>query len=463
MRFYSRFGDDAFRTGLHREGASRLREELARERANILVALRRAVMQAPPSLAYKLLVAACLDRGVDRRICVERALALVRRADLDSTLRLRVLGLLGRAYRLLGDVKRCSHTVEQAILLARELQDSGAEATALETRGVLHIDQGDASRGLVFLERSRELAAGVERDQMGSLLFAIGQGHLMNGDRHAATRAFRHSLRVSRRAGDKEREGLVRAQLGRMEELDRMRGAEDAPMLRRAVELQGDTGSPGSLATIQADLAQVLLRVGAADEAARVIGHAVELMVRLGDKRIEAEVRRAWSQVLAAQDHAADSTRQAALALSVAIDSGDRRLVSECQCEVGMLHLRLERLADARTALSASIKSAQRGSVLWARCVGALALVDALQGSPERGLRRLAGIEPEVFVGHTAEQVQFLARRGTVWALLGNLDAARVASGRCEVLLDGVVFSGDSAVGLSRTRLHQAIRRVEQR
>jgi non-specific serine/threonine protein kinase len=225
-----------------------------------------------------------LNRGqhMEGRRWTERILAVTEGPP--GRLHARVLHWAAHVALFQSDHAHATHRVEEALQLARELEDADVEAHALVTMGLLARFRGDLSSAISLFEaavqRGRELG---DVEAKWRALDNLGDAYLQRGELDRARELIEESLAVAARRGD----GWGRAQsthvLGRV--------AEASGDYARASQLLED--SLAQWQAIDADygrhwllmsLARLATRQGDFKRAAALLAEALPLCRQTGDK-----------------------------------------------------------------------------------------------------------------------------------------------------------------------------------
>ena len=125
------------------------------------------------------------------------------------------LGILGIAYKNLGEMRRAIHFYEQALVIDREIGDRKGECDDLGNLGTAYGLLGETRRAIQFIEQAlvidREIG---NRRGEGIDLGNLGNAHLDLGETHRAIQFFEQQLAIVHEIGDRRGEGEALDNLG---------------------------------------------------------------------------------------------------------------------------------------------------------------------------------------------------------------------------------------------------------
>jgi CHAT domain-containing protein/tetratricopeptide (TPR) repeat protein len=279
---------------------------------------------------------------------------------------------------------------EDALRLARRVEDGPQLARALQVKGLLQRQLGDRRAALktqqarLALHRSRGERPG-EADSLNQLALL----HWQLGESETSLPLFHQALERLRNQGERDGElsvlnnlALVLRSQGRLHEA--------LAEARKALALMQDSGHPG-LPTALNNVGSLLDVLGDPHGALGYFGQALEAFRRAGRERDTADT---LSNVAFAHQQLGrpqDALRTFDQALRLARERGDRRAEAAILQNMGSLHRGLGSLDAAKeyleAALSIHVEAGQRRAE--AEVLHELARVHLRQGSEPRALERL--------------------------------------------------------------------------
>ena len=128
---------------------------------------------------------------------------LPRADDADPSLRARALGEAGEFQRVYGDLDRASSYLEQALLVQRELPDTGAVGRTLYMLGRVELAAGRNGRAYEVTEESVAIARGTaDKQPLGERLAQLGEVVYERASLERARPLLEEALRLAREARD---------------------------------------------------------------------------------------------------------------------------------------------------------------------------------------------------------------------------------------------------------------------
>jgi tetratricopeptide (TPR) repeat protein len=129
------------------------------------------------------------------------------------------LGMLGSAYRELGQYPRAIEYLEMALAIAREVADHQSEGAWLGGLGIVCDNQGQYARALDYYEQALKIARDShEQRSESSILGNLATIYRNQGQYARAIEHYEKALLLARNLGDRFREGVCLGNLGRVYE-----------------------------------------------------------------------------------------------------------------------------------------------------------------------------------------------------------------------------------------------------
>jgi predicted ATPase/DNA-binding CsgD family transcriptional regulator len=368
------------------------------------------------------------DDASHTRDRVQAIIGLVGRVTPSPTLvhALHGAGLMAEKH---GEYATCRSLLEQAVVLARQLEDPSALATVLDSLGRQKFIEGRYLEARSLLEESHALLRALNDPiALARLLSHLGFLEFLEGRTDVARGIFQRGLAVAQAAGDQHRVAEFMDNLGNASEVE---GDFDtaAHAFEEAIAIWRQLGQGHWLAMALNNLGKVEIRQGELDSARAHLWEALSLAQRIGNRRRMAYALAAVSALAAALGEA----ERAAMLQAVA---------SATFAEIGAaLPLRSQLLPETHSSAAASLDA----SMTLERAVdeelkrlgGAVPSRDAAKrprsrkgqaGTQPGGLtRRERDVAVLVAAGHTNRQIaeELVLTEGTaenyVQRILGKL------------------------------------------
>ncbi|HEV8344941.1 MAG TPA: tetratricopeptide repeat protein [Vicinamibacterales bacterium] len=200
----------------------------------------------------------------------------------------RLLANVGNAYLRLGRAENSITYNEQALAMAREIDDRAQELTALNNLGAGHFQLGGAAKAIEYYEQALPISRDSgDREREGSILGNLGNAYRDLGDFKKAIDYLAQALANSREIGDQRGEhanlgnlGLLRVQTGALYE--GMECYEQALIIARAVGARQNEG------VLHGSLGNAYNVLGQFDKAIQNFEQQLEIALAIGSRRGEA-------------------------------------------------------------------------------------------------------------------------------------------------------------------------------
>jgi tetratricopeptide (TPR) repeat protein len=126
-----------------------------------------------------------------------------------------LFGSLGNAYLSIGQVERAIEYYEQALKIAREIEDRKGEGADIGNLGIAYCSLGQVERAIEYYEQAIKIAREIEdRRQEGNNLGNLGSAYYSLGEVERAIEYFKQALKIAREIGDRSGEGNGLGSLG---------------------------------------------------------------------------------------------------------------------------------------------------------------------------------------------------------------------------------------------------------
>ena len=125
------------------------------------------------------------------------------------------LGNLGAAYSDLGQVEKAIEYYEDALVIAREIGDRRGEGNRLGNLGNVYSDLGQVKKAIEYYEDARIISKGIgDRRNEGAWLGNLGSAYYVLGQVEKAIGYYEDALAISKEIGDGRTEGNAFGNLG---------------------------------------------------------------------------------------------------------------------------------------------------------------------------------------------------------------------------------------------------------
>jgi tetratricopeptide (TPR) repeat protein len=231
---------------------------------------------------------------------LEAALAAARRRS-DRQEEGNVLGILGRAYSDLGDVRQTITYHEQRLAIAREIGDRRGEGNALGNLGVAYRVLGDARQAIPYHEQALVIAREIgDRRGEGPALGNLGLDYRDLGDARQAIPYLEQRLAIAREIGDRRGEGAALSHLGSAY-ADLGDARQAIPYLEQRLAIARELRDRGGESAALGRLGQVWAALEDARKAIDYYEQALAINCEIGDRKEEAIVSWSLGRVLEKQ------------------------------------------------------------------------------------------------------------------------------------------------------------------
>jgi tetratricopeptide (TPR) repeat protein len=200
--------------------------------------------------------------------------------------RARALITAGNMSYRLGETPAAEALVEAALTLAREADDRGLEAVALNNLSALVADHGDRARALRLLDQAVAINRNAGNKELESISLSNIGFHLIDqGDLAAAQAPLELAIALSREVGSDSLEAFALVAMGRLAERRgdyqraRALATEALAMFRRLA-------SPAEEVEQMLALARICIACGETEPAARYLAESLSMSRKLGQRSI---------------------------------------------------------------------------------------------------------------------------------------------------------------------------------
>jgi len=316
---------------------------LERERANLVAAVDRAVVEQLHDLAWKLAVRCA--RFLDARhywdawlLTAERGAAAAEALG-NAAAEAATYENLGDANLRRGRVDEAVAHYERSVAQWRQRDDAAGLARALAGLGAAHERRGQLGKAVACYDESLELRRGLDDVRATAwALERLGGAHRAWQGYAQAVNAYRESLRLYQARGDRTSEVRVRTELAvtYQRQGDARRALRE---LTRSLRAHGELGDDQAAAAVLGHLGQVQRELGQHAEAVRTLRQGQVLARSLGDRPAEIAMLCQLGEVhgeLNQREEAAAAFEQSA---EGARQLGDRVGEGKALLQLGMLRL----------------------------------------------------------------------------------------------------------------------------
>jgi predicted ATPase/class 3 adenylate cyclase len=391
---FAKFGTDDAIEGLSRHGGVKRRRALAMELDNLVAACRRAVARSDGETAVAIYRAAWRVLEVQGPFGLAAALGTQVLALESLAPRLRILALLTEAPAAWrnGNLQEASVTFQEALALARGVNDLRREADVLLGLGYLRHDQGRMEEARACFQSAITTHHDLgNRQSEGRGLLGLGVVNHSQGALNDARAHFDAALAIARNVGDRQCECMtlsnmaaIGAEQGRMEDSqsyldealsiaceagDRRNEAiaranlgvlhyeqgridEARPNLEASLAIHRALGNRVSEAISIVNLGVLHLAAGSINEARIHYDRALAINRELGNRRHEGIVLRCLAELLTNQRMTSEAESALELGERRLREVGDRLELAKLLCTRGHLHAAKGDVEPARAALS---------------------------------------------------------------------------------------------------------------
>lgn len=197
------------------------------------------------------------------------------------------LGLMGGAYRELGQYAQAVECLEQALRIAGELTDLKSEGEWLGSLGVIYEKQGQYTRALDYFEQALKIARDTQAQRNeSSILGSMATIYRNQGHYTRAIEHYERALTLARELGDRFREGVCLGNLGRVYE-DNGQPSRALEYYDKALTITREIGDKRGEAVHLGSLGSAYRALG---EYVRAIGYheqALSITREIGDRQNE--------------------------------------------------------------------------------------------------------------------------------------------------------------------------------
>lgn len=265
----------------------------------------------------------------------------------------------GRA-RARGDIDLARELLDRCRILAEQAGIVGLLGQALRLLGQLEQDCGRSREALALYARSRDLCAqDGDRDGLARSLYLIGGAHLADGDPAASRSAIEACLKALDASGDpRVRERALAA----LAKLHRRQGDHEAALatMQEWVTVLKDIGDRRETLRVLGRIAAVHEQRGATIEAEEHLRRLISVCTEPADSATRAEALHQLAVLLARRDEHAEAIGHYADALDLWRELGDEAQVRRASYQYGSSLLQLQRADEAKRVFSDCIAEHER-------------------------------------------------------------------------------------------------------
>jgi CHAT domain-containing protein/Tfp pilus assembly protein PilF len=276
----------------------------------------------------------------------QQALPLAPSADLASGIRTAI----GNVYLVRGESLKALESLDNALKIAEDGGDKGAEAAALTGAGNIHQRRGEPQKALRSFQHALEINQGLQ-DNVGAVLLQIGSVDVDLGQTEEALAAYQRALESSKKP-DRVRANAL-SSIGRV---DRVRGhPQDAlKYFAEGLSIATTNKDEGVQAAILHEIGVAQLDLHQLPEAVASLEKALPLRQKT-DRLGEASTRQALGKAWLEQGDLTRADSFLAEALKIADDVGAPLVRSSIHYDLARLRRRQDRLPDALAEIRTAI------------------------------------------------------------------------------------------------------------
>jgi tetratricopeptide (TPR) repeat protein len=216
----------------------------------------------------------------------EEALAIAREID-DRAGEGRCLGNLGLVYYDLGQIERSIELFEEALTIAREIGDRWNEGAQLSRLGMAYRNLGQLERTIEFYEQALAILREIgDHRYEGGCLSGLGLAYRALGQLDRAIKFFEEALAIAREIGDRWSEG---AQLGRLGMAYRNLGQLERAikLFEEALAIAREIGYRQRESVWLSNLGSAYYALGQLERAIKLFEEALIITREIHDRRVE--------------------------------------------------------------------------------------------------------------------------------------------------------------------------------
>ena len=459
--WFAQYGTEEAIASLKRHGNVQRRRRLEQEIDNLTAACRRAIRREGPEVAVATFMAAeevlTLRGPLGAAVDLGGKLLAMPLARED---RARVLGALGSAERVCGQVQEARDHYEAALAIYREMGNRRAEGILLASLGTVHFNQGRMKEAREYYEAALSIHREVgDRLTEGAVLGNLGNLHHEQGRVEEARSCYEAALAIHREVGNHRDEGVMLNNLGLLHQNQgRMKEARSSFMA--ALAIQRNVGDRRIEGGILGNLGILNAQHGQMEEAHGCFAAALSISREVGDRRGEGDTLGSLGQLHSVQGRLEEARGCFEAALSIHRGVGDRLYEGIVLGGLGIVHRAQGRLEEARSCYEAAqLIFREVGSLrMLGDVLSNLGNLHCHMGRMEEARAVLA--EGEALLREVDDPMEIgkiLCIRAEIERTVGAMDAAWVAFSEAEALADQIGAGSESELGRELVRLRQAL------
>jgi predicted ATPase/class 3 adenylate cyclase/Tfp pilus assembly protein PilF len=322
------------------------------ETDNLVAACRRAVANCAEHVVGALEGAwAALQLRGPMRAGVELASLALSTPRLELAARARIKRVAGKALEASGSKLEGRAHLDEALALARNVEDRRCEAQVLYDLGYLNESEGRMDEARTHYEAALALASRIDEPAL-QCLAQNGLGSLSEaqGQMDRARDHFEAALLIARRLGDRRREGRILANMGVLH-LEQGRIDEGRTNYEAALAMAREVGDRQWEGNTLCNLGLLHQLEGRMPEARAELEGALALAREMGNPRLECIVLCNLGIVLESLDQLDPARSNFELALAIARELRDQRSEGQFLGYLALVHAKQGRLDEARQCL----------------------------------------------------------------------------------------------------------------
>ena len=461
-RYFARFGTDEAIDALSRHGGAKGRRALALELDNVVGACRRAADRNDAQIAVATHRAASevLDFKGPVALAILLAGQVLALEDVAPSLRATALLTSAVAARRAGRVADAQAWSEQALRLARDLNDRRREGRVLGNLGTLHAALSRTTEARRYYDDALAIHRDVgDRCAEGITLGCLGLLSGEDGRPDDARAYYEAALAIDREMGNRSAEGQT---LGNMGLLCSEQGHMEEAQLhyQAALAIHREVGNRFEEGTVLGNLGNVCTEEGRLEDARAYYEVALAMSREIGYRRSECCVLHNFGYLLFVQGRSEEAEANYQRSLNIAREIGDRRREGWVLGLLGDLLRDRGHYEKAAENFEAALAIAREVGDQLGIGAGLEALGNIMteQGRP-RDARKMLGASEAVLreLGEPRQLAMLLCARGKADIAIGEVDDARAALAEAEAVALAIGAGANSGLGRAIEELREAL------
>lgn len=228
-------------------------------------------------------------------------------------------------YNQIGIHNSAIHYYEQALKIARDLDNKASEYVCLGNLGYAHLNLGDSNKTIKYSEQALDMAKEIgDKKGEGAWLGNLGNIFLKLGKHNKAIECFEKALKIAIEIGDKQSEELRLGDLGNSYSILE-RYSEALKYFEQAIEIARDIGDKQNEGIWFSDLGKIYANLRKYSMALKNLEQALNIAKEIGDKQSEGTSLGSIGNLYLNYGDYSQALRYYRLALDIAIEIGDKQ------------------------------------------------------------------------------------------------------------------------------------------